>query len=146
MSRLANTNYILGAISFGGSLFLVYLACESLSYRPVNPDSNKGQSLIKKSIIANFLNPSPYVFWFTIGAPAIIKAYNENLLSAALFIIVFYAVLVGSKVVIAAATEGSKHFLNSRYYLLLIRSLGICLLLFALYFIKNGVAYFSITD
>lgn len=143
MSRLAHTNYILGIIAFGGSLFLIYLGFESLSYRAIDQDTASQASVIKKGIIANFLNPSPYVFWFTIGAPTIIKAYSENLINVVLFIAVFYTVLIGSKVVIATITGKSKHFLSSRFYLYLIRFLGVVLFLFALYFIKSGISYFS---
>jgi threonine/homoserine/homoserine lactone efflux protein len=141
MSRFVHTDYILSIIAFGGSLFLIYLGYESLSYRAINPDVTSQVSVIKKGVIANFLNPSPYIFWFTIGAPTIIKAYSENLINAVLFIVVFYTVLIGSKVVIATITDKSKHFLSSRFYLYLIRFLGVVLFLFALYFIKSGISY-----
>lgn len=145
ISRFSNTNYILGFIAFGGSIFLLYLAHESFSFRSNDPGTTipKG-NINKKGIIANFLNPSPYVFWFTIGASTFLKAYNISITTALLFIIVFYSVLVGSKVVIAVITGKSKYYLNNRYYIYLIRLLGIILLLFALYFIKNGLQYFQI--
>ena len=144
ISRLSNTNYILGFIAFGGSIYLLYLAYESFSFRSVDSDTaiRKG-SIIKKGIIANFLNPSPYVFWFTIGAPTIIAAYQKSIITASLFVIVFYSVLVGSKVAIAMITGKSKNFFKNKYYIYLIRFLGIILLLFALYFIKNGLQYFQ---
>jgi threonine/homoserine/homoserine lactone efflux protein len=144
MSRFAHTDYILGIISFGGSIFLIYLGYESLSYRAIDPDPANQVSVIKKGIIANFLNPSPYVFWFTIGAPTIIKAYNKSLIDAGLFIAVFYFVLIGSKVVIAVITGKSKQFLSSRFYLYLVRFLGVVLFLFAIYFIENSLRYFKI--
>jgi threonine/homoserine/homoserine lactone efflux protein len=145
MSRFAHTDYILGIIAFGGSLFLIYLGFESLSYRAIEPGLANRVSVIKKGIIANFLNPSPYVFWFTIGAPTIIKAYNKSLIDAGLFIAIFYFVLIGSKVVIAAITGKSRHILSSRFYLYLIRFLGVVMFLFAIYFIKSGISYFSIS-
>ncbi len=143
MSRFANTDYILGTIAFGGSIFLIYLAFESFSFRGAIADKNISDNLLKKGIIANLLNPSPYVFWFTIGAPTIIKAFSESFINAALFIVVFYSVLVGSKIVIAIITGKAKYFLSSRYYLYIIRFLGVVLFLFALFFIKNGLVYFS---
>ena len=63
---------------------------------------------IKKGIIANLLNPSPYIFWFSIGAPTIVKAFKEGFSNAILFLFVFYFVLVGSKIVIAVITGKSK--------------------------------------
>jgi threonine/homoserine/homoserine lactone efflux protein len=145
MSRIANIDYLLGMIAFGGSIFLIYLAFESLFFKGINRDAVDQASVIKKGIIANLLNPSPYVFWFTIGAPTILKAYHEGFIYAVLFLIIFYSVLIGSKVVIAAITGKSRHILSSRFYLYLIRFLGVVLFLFALYFIKSGISYFSIS-
>ena len=142
MSRLVNTDYILGTIAFGGSIFLLYLAFESFSFKGASSDTSIQDNLLKKGIIANLFNPSPYVFWFTIGAPTIIKAFSESLIKALLFIVVFYSVLVGSKIVIAVITGKVKTFLSSRYYLYIVRSLGVALFLFALFFIKSGLAYF----
>ena len=145
MSRISHTDNILGVIAFGGSIFLLYLAFESLSFKNINSVSATSRThTIRKGIIANFLNPSPYVFWFTIGAPTIIKAFTENLIYALLFLFVFYAVLVGSKIVIAIITGKTKNFLSSKYYIYMIRFLGIVLFLFAIYFIKNGLVYFGV--
>lgn len=145
MSRLANTNYILGVIAFGGSVFLIYLAFESFSFKGNCPGTaNPNDNVIKKGIIANLLNPSPYIFWFTIGAPTIIKAFGESLINASFFIFIFYSVLVGSKVVIAVVTGKTKNLLSNKYYIYLIRFLGVGLLLFAIFFIKNGLQYFNV--
>jgi threonine/homoserine/homoserine lactone efflux protein len=144
MSRLADTNHILGFIAFGGSIFLIYLAIESFSFSTSRSDANIQASVIKKGVIANLLNPSPYLFWFTIGAPTMIKAFGESIITASLFIILFYSVLIGSKIVIAMVTGRAKNFLSSRYYIYLIRVLGIFLILFALYFLKNGLSYFDV--
>ena len=92
MSRLADTNHILGFITFGGSIFLIYLAIESFSFSTSSSDANIQASVIKKGVIANLLNPSPYLFWFTIGAPTMIKAFGESIITASLFIILFYSV------------------------------------------------------
>lgn len=145
MSRIANIDYLLGMIAFGGSIFLIYLAFESIFFKGIKHDVEGQASVIKKGVIANLLNPSPYVFWFTIGAPTILKAYHEGFIYAGLFLIIFYSVLIGSKVVIAAITGKSRHILSSKYYLYLIRFLGVVMFMFAIYFIKSGISYFSIS-
>jgi hypothetical protein len=61
-----------------------------------------------------------------------------------LFILVFYSVLIGSKVVIAAITGKSRHVLNSIFYLYLIKGLGVVLFIFAIYFIGTGLKYFKV--
>ncbi len=147
LSRLSDTKYVLGVIAFAGGIFLIYMAVESLTFKGLETGSaNQRSQAIKKGIIANFLNPSPYVFWFSIGAPTIVKASNHGLIFAVLFLIVFYTTLVGSKVSIAVITGKSKDFLSSRYYIYLIRFLGVALFFFALYFIKNGLGYFEIIN
>lgn len=144
MSRFSNTDHILGFIAFGGSIYLLYLAFESFTFGGISTNTKtRPVNVIKKGIIANLLNPSPYVFWFTIGAPTIIKAFDEGVITALLFVVVFYSVLVGSKVTIAVITGKSKNFLSSRYYSYLIKTLGVVLCIFAVYFIKSGILYFS---
>ena len=144
-SRLSGIDSLLGIIAFTGSAFLIYLSFESFSFKGSVTDLGDRKShAIKKGIIANLLNPSPYIFWFSIGAPTVVKAYNEGILYAAVFMMVFYLTLVGSKVIVALITGKSKNFLSSKYYLYLIRFLGIVLLAFALMFIRSGLGYFQV--
>ena len=65
---------------------------------------------LQKGVIANFLNPSPYLFWISIGAPLIVNAWREGPIAAFSFIFIFYALLVGSKVAIALAVGKSRNF------------------------------------
>jgi threonine/homoserine/homoserine lactone efflux protein len=145
LSYLSDIQPALGVISILGGLFLIYLAFEGISFRNADIDSiDITPQSIKKGVITNFLNPSPYLFWFSIGAPTVVKAMNFSLASASLFIVCFYITLVGSKVMLAILTGRSRHFLNSEYYLYTIRLLGIILLIFALIFIQNGLKYFGL--
>ena len=142
LSRLSNMQPVLGTISVAGALFLVYLGCESIFFKGIDIETEnvKPQS-IKKGIIANFLNPNPYMFWFTIGTPTVLKALKVNILSASLYIISFYLLLVGSKVLIAIVVGKSRFFLKSNNYIYTIRILGIILLLFAIMFLKDGYKF-----
>jgi threonine/homoserine/homoserine lactone efflux protein len=145
LSRLANIHFILGLISICGAAFLVYLGFESISFRgaelsavSVNPQS------LKKGIVANFLNPSPYLFWLSIGAPMVIKAADVSLLAAIFFIAGFYILLVGSKVIVAVLLGRSRQFLKSNRYIYTIRLLGVALLFFALIFLRDGLDYLGV--
>ena len=122
-----------------------YLGIESLGFRGanVNSDKIKPRSL-QKGVIANFLNPSPYLFWVSIGAPIVVKAMDIGLVSTLSFIVSFYVLLVGSKVMIAFATGRSRHFLKSKGYIYAIKILGIMLLVFALLFLRNGLICFGL--
>jgi threonine/homoserine/homoserine lactone efflux protein len=140
LSRLSDIQPVIGAISLLGAAFLACLGYESLSFKGVDIDLTqiKPQS-IKKGIVANFLNPSPYLFWFSIGAPIVLKAYKNSALSAILFVLCFYAFLVGSKIVIAVVIGKSRRFLKSNHYVYTIRFLGIILFIFAWLFVKDGL-------
>jgi threonine/homoserine/homoserine lactone efflux protein len=146
LSRLSDIQPVLGAIALLGAAFLIFLGCESLLFKGVDIDVAriKPQS-VKKGIIANFLNPSPYLFWLSIGAPLVLRSYKVSLLSAILFVICFYTVLVGSKILIAVMIGKSRRFLKSSHYVYTIRLLGIILFVFAFFFIKDGLRSWGLT-
>lgn len=145
LSRLSNMLALLGVVSLLGSAFLVYLGYEGISFKGVDIDvaQTKPQS-IRKGVIANFLNPAPYLFWFTIGAPLVLKGFRIGIFPASAFILGFYVFLVGSKVLVAVVVGKSRFFLKSRNYIYTIRLLGIILLVFAVLFAKDGLELFGI--
>ncbi len=94
---------------------------------------------LKKGVTVNFLNLSPYLFWITVGGPLLIKAYYADVLSPLVFIISFYTLLIGSKIVLAYATGKSREFLTGKTYFYIMRIIGVVLIIFALYFLNQGV-------
>ena len=142
LGRLAQFDIFLAIISFIGAIFLAYLGVESLRTREPNFDVKDSKSgSLKKGIIANLLNPSPYLFWATVGTPLMFKAYKTDLLTSILFMISFYVFLIGSKIVVAFLVDRSKQFINQRIYLVLMRILGVALLIFSLIFLYDGIKY-----
>lgn len=130
----------MGFISIIGGFYLGYMAYESFKTRGLTEDVEiEEPKSFRKGATVNFLNPSPYLFWITIGGPIIINAYNESILSPLLFLIGFYAFLVGSKIVLAYGTDKSRDFLTGKTYIYTMRVLGIIILIFALYFLNQGI-------
>jgi threonine/homoserine/homoserine lactone efflux protein len=139
LSFVAGYNFILGLISIFGGLYLAYLAYESFKTKGLTEEiKTEEPKSLKKGVTVNFLNPSPYIFWITVGGPLIITAYIGNALSPLLFLVSFYALLVGSKIGIAFAAGKSREFLTGRPYLYIMRTLGVVLVIFALYFFIQG--------
>ncbi len=103
-----------------------------------------GSQSLKKGVIANFLNPSPYLFWFSVGSPQLLRAVETGPMTAIMFMVVFYAMLVGSKLCVALVTAGSRRFLKSGGYIYAIRILGVVLIVFAGIFVKTGLDKFGI--
>jgi threonine/homoserine/homoserine lactone efflux protein len=145
LNRLANFKTILGGISILGGLFILYLSYDSLKTKglefnlsPAGPDS------FKKGVITNALNPHPYIFYMTVGAPIIFKALNLSVLSALSFIGFFLFFLVGSKVILAMVVERSRAFLKGPVYIGLMRTLGALLLFFSIMLFREGLKMLNI--
>lgn len=146
LANLSSFESVLGIISILGAVFLGYLAYESVTLKGINLNLQKvkAQSL-KKGTIANFLSPHPYVFWFAVGAPMILKALETNVTSVLSFILGFYVCLIGSKIIISLIVEKSKSLLKSNTYVYTIRTLGILLLIFAIMFLMDGLKFFGLS-
>lgn len=143
--KLSDSDILLGIISLLGAGFLVYLAFENIRIRIIEISLEKSDSkTLKKGIFANFLSPHPYLFWMLVGGPITIKAYNENLLAAVLFIVGFYIFIVGTKITIAYLSDKSKNVLSSKYYLVIVKFLGFILLLFSIILIKDGLNFIGL--
>jgi len=145
IAKLSDTKPVLGVISFIGAIYLIYLSYENISFKgaELNVNNDKPQSL-KKGMIANFVNPNPYIFWMTIGAPTVIKASEHGYIAPTFFIIAMYIFMIGAKITIATIVGKSKRFLTSTIYKFLIRSLGLVLLFFAIYFFREGLIAFGV--
>jgi threonine/homoserine/homoserine lactone efflux protein len=145
LSRLTDVEPVLGVIALAGAAFLVFLGVGNLTFRgtDVQEDDPEPRSLLK-GVVTNFLNPSPYLFWLTVGGPIVVRAAAGGALAGAAFVVPFYLLLVGSKIGVAVVVARSRQFLRSRAYVWLNRGLGIVLLVFALHFLVDGLGYLGI--
>lgn len=138
LARLENQNTVLAAIAWAGALFLIYLGWESLRFKGLAGQELevKPQSW-QKGIIANLLNPHPYLFWFTVGGPLLMQ--GEGPTYAATFLVSFYILLVGTKLTLAWLVGRWRGVLGSAGYIWTNRLLGVALLGFAVYFVWQGL-------
>ena len=129
----------MGIIYIVGGFYLVYLAYESFKFKPedVNVELDKPKSF-RKGITLNLLNPSPYIFWITVGSPLIIPAFKINSIAPLEFIICFYIFLVGIKICIAYITGKSRQFITGKIYVNLMIILGIFISIFAFIYLYHG--------
>ena len=54
-----------------------------------------------RGVVVNALNPHPYLFWAAVGGPALVNAWRRSPGFALAFLVPFYLLLVGSKVLVA---------------------------------------------
>ena len=140
LTRIAVFQGVLGLVSLAGGAFVAYLAYQS--FRTTGPGTSVQEGVpqsLGKGVLVNVLSPHPYIFWLTVGAPFILKAWGTGAMGAAAFIASFYICLVGAKVAVAALAATSRQLLEGRTYGYLMRILGLLLLVFAFLLVRDGV-------
>jgi threonine/homoserine/homoserine lactone efflux protein len=143
--RLSDFDRLLGLISLVGAGYVLYLAYESIRTGPVTLEEPEDQPRsIRKGAIINALNPHPYLFWATVGAPFLLRTGQEGLTAPVLFLLGFYLFLVGSKVVLAILVGKSRAFLTRKAYLWTMRFLGCLLGAFAVLLLKEAFSLLRI--
>jgi threonine/homoserine/homoserine lactone efflux protein len=90
-----------------GGLVVLWLAVETLrsaraAFVPGRPDLRADpRGELKRGVLVNALNPQPYLFWATIGGPAVVRGWRVSAWHALAFLLSFYVLLIGSQIVVA---------------------------------------------
>ncbi|MCU0560666.1 MAG: LysE family transporter [Desulfobacterales bacterium] len=141
LERLLGWPFALGAVSLAGGAFLLWLGYRSLRVAGVDIPAAGGEPhSIRKGIAINLLNPNPYVFWVSVGVPAILNALAVSWGHVAAFLGAFFFCIVGSKALLAKLVHGSRAFMRSGVYLWSMRLLGGLLMGYGLLLMKDGAA------
>ncbi len=140
LGSLSRFDAVLGTVSLLGAMLVLYLGIGSMrgggaaiERTPVPPRS------LTKGILVNLMSPHPYLFWFSIGAPIIIKAWQQTAFDASAFVVSFYVFLIGAKVLLAVLVGRSRDFLAGRTYGVIMKLLGVLLIGFACVLFRDGL-------
>lgn len=144
LSKLEQLNILLGAISFFGACYLGYLAYTNITTKSIHLDASSGNKSFMKGVVSNFLNPNPYIFYFSILGPMIVKGMQTNLLLGPISIFIFLGVFVFLNILVALLVHRAKQFFNSKKYVYVIRILGLILLFFAYTFLQESLQFLGI--
>lgn len=112
----------LGGIGLAGGLFLVGLGIEQAlkARQAVLPTlavpAAPGQHELLRGVVVNLLNPSPWLFLLTVMAPLLATTWPHSPTSAVGFVIIFYLLLVGGKIALAAALTILRSHFRPRLY------------------------------
>lgn len=143
LTRLGSSDAVLGIVSLIGGAYLVKLGVESFK-APAAGGGRHSSDALKKAVLANFLNPHPYLFWLTVGSPLLLAGLAEGMFGPAAFLAGFYVCLVGSKAGVALAAARSRAFLQGGGYRLVLGALGVALIAFAILFVRKGLSLLSV--
>ena len=138
--KLSDFHDVLGAFSLFGGLFLLFVGYDTMHPRRIDltAPTRKPRSLAK-GVLVNALNPHPYLFWFSVGAPTMVKAMKTSTVAPFAFLCGFYALLLGSKVLLAIVVGKSTSFLDGKAYLYTMRFLGLALCSLAFVLLHDGL-------
>ena len=152
LSRLPASAF--GWLGIIGGLFVLYLGCETIyttlrhheksekQDKQVSTQAEKGSvfSILSRAVLTNLLNPHPYLFWGTVGAQLLLRIARQNgLPEAIVFLITFYALLVGSKLLIVLIAGQSRHWLQGRTYQGILVGSGLLLCALGVLLIGEGI-------
>jgi len=140
LSRLSEFNTVLGTISLMGGVLVMVMGINGINTKglDVKIEQSKPRSLLKGTLV-NLLSPHPYLFWFSVGAPTMARAYEVHLPAAVSYVVGFYLLLIGSKIIMAILVGNSKSILKGPVYIYTMKFLGILLCLLALLLFKDGL-------
>jgi threonine/homoserine/homoserine lactone efflux protein len=140
LGQLSGFNSVLGIISLIGGLVLLYMGYKSFRLKEIETAQEiKNPKSLTKGIVVNLLNPHPYLFWFSVGAPIITKSVKQGIGQPVAFILSFYFFLIGSKVLLSLMVGKSKSFLTGKWYLYTLRFLAVLLCIFGALIIREGL-------
>jgi len=145
LSKLSNFHGILGVISLVGGFVVLGMGIQGLKAKGLefNLQKTRPKSLTK-GILVNILSPHPYLFWLSVGAPTMTRANDQNVFFAAAFVISFYLLLIGSKIMLAVLVGKSKTILKGSVYIYTMKFLGLALCALAVFLFKDGLGLLGI--
>lgn len=145
LTQLSDAQPLLGLISLLGGCFLLSLGYESLRTQGLRVGLRDDQPRsLSKGILTNVLSPHPYLFWISVGAPILTQSMAMGLGPPLMFLLGFYGLLVGSKVLLALMVGRAEDVLTGPWYRYSLRLLGLILCGLALLFFWDGLVLLQI--
>jgi threonine/homoserine/homoserine lactone efflux protein len=115
-------------------LVVVWIGVETLrSSRTATLPGGSGESAdpnreLWRGVVVNALNPHPYLFWATVGGPALVSGWRISPWYALAFLLPFYFLLIGSKIIIAWLVSSQAGGLSLVWYRRVLAGCGLLLL------------------
>ncbi len=141
----AMPGWALQLISGVGGLYVIYLGVEAVRTARhatlVTSNATPGRADFGRGIMVNLLSPHPWVFWIGVGGPLLIGYGAQGWGIAALYLVGFYLLLVGSKIVLAAVAAGGRQLLDDTWYRRLLVGSGVLLVVMGLLLFREALPF-----
>ena len=134
---LKDVSGFIAGVSILGALYLATIAYKILKApTAINPDGKGVSTSLWDAVKINFLNPSPYIFWLTIGGSYISMGTH---LDAAVFIVFTLLTLSLTKYGVALSIKSLGTRFSPEKYALLLKSLALPLIIFSCHLMFSGI-------
>lgn len=152
ISQLSPT--IVAGLSLVGAAVIAWFAWENarearradiaaLRTEPPTESGNRLTRLTRQPLLqaatVNVLNPAPWLFWISAGAPLLIGFADQGWGLVIAFLVAFYVAIIGSKALLVVAIAAGRHRLSTRGYRLILAGVSIMLAILAVGLAINGV-------
>jgi threonine/homoserine/homoserine lactone efflux protein len=108
---------VLGA---AGGIYLLWLGADTIartgSATPDDARDTRSAGDLLQGVMANILNPHPWLFWLSVGAPILSSAWSRAPGRGVAFLVGFYALLLGTKVALAGMVAVVRRRMVDRWY------------------------------
>jgi threonine/homoserine/homoserine lactone efflux protein len=117
-----------------GGLVVIWLGVETLrsARKGILPENTQLEAdprrELWRGVVTNALNPHPYLFWVTVGGPALVSSWRISPAHAVAFLLSFYALLLGSKITVAWLVSRQAGALSQDWYRRVLAGCGLLLL------------------
>jgi threonine/homoserine/homoserine lactone efflux protein len=101
---------VVAAIAIAGGALVAVLGIQSLRAPALDSAAVRPVGLrdVGRAVLVNLANPHPWIFWISVGGPVLLRAAGVSTMAAVAFVAGFYGLLVGTKLVLAAATAAGR--------------------------------------
>ena len=103
-------------LAIGGGLFIIYLGFDALRWRAKEDPGTSAAVDLRRGFVTNLLNPHPWLFWIGAGGPLLRSAWEVSAATAVGFMVAFYLLLVGTKVLLAVVASRGTRFIEAAWY------------------------------
>jgi len=121
---------LLQVLGIGGGIFLMFLGVQEIvraRRATLGRPGEKRTEDLTQAILVNLLNPHPWLFWFSVGGPLVVRAWALSPIDGGSFLVSFYALLVGSKIALAWLIARGRNRLRGEWYPRVVQICGVML-------------------
>jgi threonine/homoserine/homoserine lactone efflux protein len=128
LSQFKNIDLFAAGLNLVSGLYLLWLAQKMLRVQSISMTSKLGaEASLLTAVKVNFLNPGPYLFWFTVGGSYIVRGTTTQ---SAVFVVTSIGALIAAKVAVALLAARYLPSLESRGYLGTLKALAALMAVF----------------